>query len=222
MAVNKKCHLLELPAELRSRIYNFCFDPAARPKKVNLLEDAPPAKDVLLTCRRIYNEAAATHRHAYRAYWTCNIFFLNLEAPKSTNHHTAPERLRSVQLRQYLKHISAEGLAHVKTLRAVAETRHECWAYDDGIWSLWNAKRPHPVTCMRRTFQTIWILEEDVLSESGTVSLAMWSPMACHGWLSYTFNQRAVHLHGVERAKQIYMSRRGGLSVEELLCCLVV
>ena len=47
--------------------------------EVDLLTAAGPPKDLLLSCRQIYNEAVLIHKQAYRQYWETTNFTLILK-----------------------------------------------------------------------------------------------------------------------------------------------
>jgi len=68
------CRLLDLPAELRNRIYELAFSTET---ETNLLEAVPPPKHLLLACRQIYQEAVGLHKIAFRSYWADTRYVLN-------------------------------------------------------------------------------------------------------------------------------------------------
>lgn len=73
------CHLLSLSPELRNSIYEFAFT-TNRPDVsgcVELADALGPAKDLLLTCRQIYDEAAGLQKRAHCRYWTETHFVQN-------------------------------------------------------------------------------------------------------------------------------------------------
>lgn len=61
--------------ELRNYIYELMFS-APDATEVDLFEAKPPPKSLLLTCRQVYNEAAALYRAAYRSFWTESDFVM--------------------------------------------------------------------------------------------------------------------------------------------------
>jgi len=67
---------MTLPPELRNNIYELAFSSDHYIEAI-LLEDEPPSKSLLLTCREIYNEARIMHRKAYRDFWTASEFIID-------------------------------------------------------------------------------------------------------------------------------------------------
>lgn len=71
------CLLLDdLPAELRNNIYEYFFatdDNGDDTIDLGALYHAP-SKNILLTCRQVYEEAGQLYQEAYRTYWTNNKF----------------------------------------------------------------------------------------------------------------------------------------------------
>ncbi|KAK5678614.1 hypothetical protein LTS10_009058 [Elasticomyces elasticus] len=70
-----QCRLFTLPAELRNGIYELAFT-VDMEEPIELLSAVPPANSLILTCRRVYDEAAGIYRGAYRAFWTVGHFRL--------------------------------------------------------------------------------------------------------------------------------------------------
>lgn len=75
--------ILSVPPEIRNRIYGFVFQRDPR-QKVDLLEANPPAKDLLITCRQVYQEARLMYREAYRKFWTLTTFKIFMPSREPT------------------------------------------------------------------------------------------------------------------------------------------
>lgn len=69
--------LLNLPAELRNRIYYLALTTDADTDQwIDLFKAAGPTKSLLLTCSQVYAEAGGVHKAAYRRYWRTGRFVL--------------------------------------------------------------------------------------------------------------------------------------------------
>lgn len=73
---DETCHLLKLPPELRNQIYDSAFHVSPDSDGFVYFTTKPPAKDVLMTCRQIYNEAKGWYKHAYRRFWSEGHFMI--------------------------------------------------------------------------------------------------------------------------------------------------
>ncbi|KAK4496208.1 hypothetical protein PRZ48_012188 [Zasmidium cellare] len=72
--MSEPCLLLDkLPAELRNRVWEFAFAPDDD-SEVELAEATPPSKNLLLTCRQIYDESYGLYQPAYRDYFRTTKF----------------------------------------------------------------------------------------------------------------------------------------------------
>ena len=75
----RKLGFLDLPAELRTQIYELVFTPTLKSSKyayywVLLFDSRPPDKSLLSVCRAVYQEARSLYKHAYRDYWSITRF----------------------------------------------------------------------------------------------------------------------------------------------------
>lgn len=74
------CPLLALPAELRSAIYELAFTCDHDPdSELDLFQARPPAKDLLLTSRQIYEEARQIYTASYRGLWKTSKFVVGTD-----------------------------------------------------------------------------------------------------------------------------------------------
>lgn len=120
-----KPRLLSVPPEIRNRIYGFVFQCDPR-QKVDLREANPPAKDLLLTCRQVYQEARLMQREAYRKYWTGTNFKVFMPPRKPTAGISRAIKLAYIEitLEREIPHIAKLELSDERT------TVH----YWHGIW----------------------------------------------------------------------------------------
>ncbi|TKA33316.1 hypothetical protein B0A50_00869 [Salinomyces thailandicus] len=73
-------HLLNITPELRNHIYDLVFAPDSEANtEIDLLHAHAPAKDLLLTCTQIHNEAVQLHKRAHQQYWSTSTFKLTLK-----------------------------------------------------------------------------------------------------------------------------------------------
>jgi len=68
------CRLLTLPPELRITIYELVLHVPARPSGLASAYIRAPPNDLLLTCKRMCEDAAPTYVKAHRAYWKHTTF----------------------------------------------------------------------------------------------------------------------------------------------------
>ena len=73
---NAPCFLVDkIPPEVRNIIYELAFTTDADTQaEIDLFCAAGPSRSLLLTCRRVHDEAAALHKHLHRRYWTTTSF----------------------------------------------------------------------------------------------------------------------------------------------------
>lgn len=69
--------LLSLPAELRTTIYEYLYEPDQRKEAVDLLNVVPPSNDLLLVCKMIHHEANVLYKECFRNFWSSNSFVLD-------------------------------------------------------------------------------------------------------------------------------------------------
>jgi hypothetical protein len=99
------CLLFRLPRELRDNIYDLVFATERENATVNfaVARSAAPSISLLLTSRRLRQEAEESYQKSYTAFWSRNIFVLpldlNYEACRVTAkniHHMKRIRMRTV------------------------------------------------------------------------------------------------------------------------------
>lgn len=121
-----KCYLLDLPVELRNRVYGLAFQEPAT--ELNLFAAHPPSKALLLTCHQIRSEATGIHRGAYRRYWRSAKFFLPVSECVAS---------RSAWRRTYAAaRALRKDLAYTAYLR-ISEGS-DAYIFHDGIWTFWE------------------------------------------------------------------------------------
>jgi len=76
--------LLELPPELRNRLYELAFTTDDHGVSIPLFGTAGPSKALLTTCRQVYSEAHSTHKQAFRKHWKNSSFVCDLRSGKAT------------------------------------------------------------------------------------------------------------------------------------------
>ncbi|KAI7536654.1 hypothetical protein KC331_g11356 [Hortaea werneckii] len=68
--------LMDLPPELRIRIYEYAFTPGSLStfdKILERIESTAPSKALLLTNQPIYQEARSIYQEAHRRFWTYSV-----------------------------------------------------------------------------------------------------------------------------------------------------
>ncbi|KAK4539752.1 hypothetical protein LTR36_010405 [Oleoguttula mirabilis] len=80
--LDKTCHFLKIPPELRNMIYDLAFTSAADSEDYVYFTAAPPYKAIVYTCKQVYHEAKGLYRHAYRRFWTNSFFKIPVDFGK--------------------------------------------------------------------------------------------------------------------------------------------
>lgn len=105
----KRCSFLErIPAELRNEIYKLAF--TTNSAKVDLFSTPPPSKALILTCRKVYEEARGFYKAAYQSYWKNTNFAID----GNTIELEAISRLREDDL-QHITRLAASWLSPRRT-----------------------------------------------------------------------------------------------------------
>ncbi|KAK5719267.1 hypothetical protein LTR15_007790 [Elasticomyces elasticus] len=82
-AAEQQCALLSLSPEMRNKIYELAFTSNA--PEVDSFKPAPPTKALLLSCKKVWQEAKGLHKAAYRTYYESTTFVIeHSEVTKTT------------------------------------------------------------------------------------------------------------------------------------------
>lgn len=120
-----KAHILTLPPEIRNRIYDLAF--ANPTTSVNLLEAAPPSKNLVVACRQIHAESKHMYRAAYRAYWSDTHFTL------IGNKNNLPAFRSEVKHLHYRVHkLDDDDVAHISRMTIDTDAT---WELEEGVWT---------------------------------------------------------------------------------------
>ncbi|KAK4950885.1 hypothetical protein LTR10_010878 [Elasticomyces elasticus] len=113
-----QCRLFTLSAELRNEIYELAFT-VDMEEPIELLSAVPPANSLILTCRRVCNEAAGMYR---QTFWTTGHFRLATHGAKPFL--TAATIVRSASV----------DWEHMRNIRVNFDDRMIYYMPEHGVW----------------------------------------------------------------------------------------
>jgi len=129
---HEKCHLLNLPPEVRNRIFDYVFISDHDPEcYVDIITACLPGKALLTACRQIYDEASQMYRAKYRAFWAETKFDLSIIKRNSLG-----EIIKSVdEARAFVEIMDEQAIACITSMSITSRCVSAPWKQcpNDGI-----------------------------------------------------------------------------------------